>query len=160
MKKRIIALALAGLMMLSLSSCSFLVFNAYEQFETRTGGPSEKPIGEALYVDDENSSFSDAQRAEDEVIYICEVAVCNRTEDEQAINLIGDFETEYDAGIITEIYLAGMTEAGGDVFFVPAESTEYYTVCFVGKISDSYDSEVLKMDRSLPVIYIEMANID
>ena len=62
-------------------------------------------------------------------------------------------------GIIDGIYLSGETEAGTEVFLVPAESEEVYTVYFRGKLCEGYEGKELKYDRSLPEIELNVKDI-
>lgn len=144
MKKKVAALFLAVLMMLSLCSCSF-IYLGYKD-ETKN-----KYLGEAgdINIIYEESWFSGAERVGDRVVYTCAITMEN-TGAPKSVIIGAEFTEEFDAGIITESSLFG-TIVGSDGVFKPDEKKVMY-VTFEAPVCEGYDGEALKCDRNLPEI--------
>ncbi|MBQ2730334.1 MAG: hypothetical protein IJF69_06120 [Clostridia bacterium] len=142
--KKVAALLLAVLMMLSLCSCSFIYLGYKEVTEN-------KYLGEAgdINIIYEESWFSGAERVGDRVVYTCVITMEN-TGMPKSVVIFGDFTEEFDAGIITESSLFG-TIVGSDGVFGPGEK-KALSVTFEASVCEGYDGEALKCDRNLPEI--------
>jgi len=159
--KKLLLIITSLLLCFSLSSCSLLLFSAFNTY-VPDGEYVEfsgvYPDEDEIYIDYEKSYFSEVTASDDGTVsYRCSLDICNSTDEDVTVSLLGDFEEEYDMGCITSLFLAGEDENKSTTFTLPANSEDSYTVIFKGTLAGNKDG-ALKHDRSLPGIEIHLAD--
>ena len=106
-----------------------------------------------LYVVNDQSLLSHIENDERFVYYYCCVSITNNYDDNYSVQLIGDFQEEYDAGIILSATSIA-TENGNQTIELPANSTKTVDIVFKCELNSNYKESELKLNRSLPSIKI------
>lgn len=110
---------------------------------------------EDVYVDQENSWFSDFYIENDKVYLTCHIELCNKS-NARTVRLYGVFSDDVGT-LVTEAVLPGYrtdaSDSNDDRFFL-APGTQTCDVTFIGTFAGTEQ----KNDRLLPQIWIEEAS--
>ena len=108
-----------------------------------------------LELVDDKSFYEDFVVDGNFIIYNCTVALKNDNSSSVTVKLLGDFQTEYDLGIVTKASEYGIYNDSYEIT-VEANTEAVYNVSFKLPLNTEYSGTVMKFDRELPPIKAEI----